>query len=93
MGYWVYILQSESRGRYYCGSTDNAERRLRQHNDPDYRGTKTTKRFRGPWKLVWKESHASRAEAMAKEKQIKKRGIARFLRDDVQLAESRRRRD
>jgi putative endonuclease len=93
MGYWVYILQSESSGRYYCGSTDSVERRLRQHNDPDYRGTKTTKRFGGPWKLVWKEAHTSRAEAMGKEKQIKKRGIRRFLQDSAQLVESRRRRD
>ena len=93
MCFWVYILQSLSTGRFYCGSTDDVERRCRQHNDPDYHGSKTTKRFCGPWKLVWKEEHASRAGAMAKEKQIKKRGIGRFLGDIAQLVESRQRRD
>ncbi|GMW01651.1 MAG: hypothetical protein AMXMBFR84_27880 [Candidatus Hydrogenedentota bacterium] len=78
---WVYILQSQSTGRYYCGSTDDVERRVRQHNDSGYRGTKTTKRFEGPWTLVWTEQHPSRSVAMTREKQIKARGIARFLAD------------
>jgi putative endonuclease len=93
MRYWVYILRSQSTERYYCGSTEDVERRLRQHNDPDYGGTKTTKRFAGPWRLVWKQEHPSRSEAMLAEKQIKNRGISRFLDDVGQLVESRRRRD
>ena len=28
MGFWVYILQSQSTGRYYCGQTDDIEKRL-----------------------------------------------------------------
>jgi len=91
MVYFVYILQSESSGRHYCGQTDDLERRLKQHNDPDYHGSKTTKRFKGPWKLIWKEEHPSRSEAMKREKQIKKWGIGRFL--DSQSAESRHSRD
>ena len=75
----VYILQSASTGRYYCGTTNDLERRLREHNDPTFIGTRTTKRFTGPWTLIWTESHPSRAKAMTREKQIKKRGIARFL--------------
>ena len=75
----VYILQSESTGRYYCGQTDNLDRRLRQHNNPEHHGTKTTKRFVGPWRLVWTKGLATRADAMALEKSIKKRGIKRFL--------------
>ena len=77
--FWVYILQSETTGRYYCGSTNDVSRRVRQHNDPEYRGSKTTKRFSGPWELVWSEEHATRSEAMKREKQVKKRGIKRFL--------------
>mgnify|MGYP005853662621 CR=1 FL=1 len=38
---WVYILQSQSTGRYYCGQSTDVERRLRQHNDPDYSLSKT----------------------------------------------------
>jgi predicted GIY-YIG superfamily endonuclease len=36
MAFWVYILQSQSTGRYYCGYSSDPERRLRQHNDPEY---------------------------------------------------------
>lgn len=78
---WVYIIQSESKGRYYCGQSSDVERRLRQHNDPEYRLSKTTKRFNGPWVLVWKKKCATRSKAMKLEKKIKKRGISRFLKE------------
>ena len=81
MGYWVYILQSESTGRYYSGQTDDIERRLRQHNDSQYTGSKTTKRFSGPWNLQWKASCSTRSDAMILEKKIKGRGIKRYLDD------------
>ena len=80
MGFWVYILQSQCGGRFYCGHTSDLERRLAQHNDPEYRLSKTTKRFGGPWKVVWSKGCPTRAEAMKLEKIIKKRGIGRYLR-------------
>ena len=92
MSYWVYILQSESSGRYYCGSSSDVQRRLRQHNDPNYQLSKTTKRFPGPWSLVWSQECSTRSDAMSLEKRIKKRGIGRFLAEDP-LVESRHRRD
>jgi putative endonuclease len=52
---WVYILRSESSGRYYCGQTTEVERRVRQHSDPEYRLSQTTKRFDGPWMLIWSQ--------------------------------------
>ena len=102
MPYWTYILQSETTGRYYCGFSDNIERRVAEHNDPEYQGSKTTKHFEGPWRLIWKQEHATRPEAMELEKKIKKRGIGRFLEDSrreetgrthAQLVESRASRD
>ena len=75
MRFWVYILQSESTGRYYCGQTNSLDLRVAEHNDPNYRGTKTTKRFKGPWRLVWKKERATRSAAMMLERRIKKRGI------------------
>jgi putative endonuclease len=89
---WVYIIQSESTGRFYCGQSSDPDRRLSQHNDPEYRLSKTTKRFKGPWRLVWTKKCADLAEAMKIEKSIKKRGIGRFIRE-TQLVESRQRRD
>jgi len=79
MQYSVYILQSQSTGRYYCGHTSDLKRRLAEHNDQNYLGSKTTKRFQGPWDLRWSHQLSSRAEAMALEKQIKNRGIKRHL--------------
>ena len=91
MPFYVYILQSESSDRYYIGHTADLSRRLSQHYDPDYKGSKTTKRFQGPWKLVWQREFASRSEAMYEERKIKGRGAKRYL--DAQLVESRQRRD
>jgi putative endonuclease len=34
-----------------------------------------------PWQLIYSKEYSSRAEAMRLEKQIKKRGAARFLID------------
>ena len=93
MAFWVYILQSETTGRYYCGQTNNLDLRLKEHNDPLYQGTKTTKRFEGPWKLIWAMEFSNRSEAMRLEKLIKKRGIGRFLHDKeiVNSVEAKRR--
>jgi putative endonuclease len=92
MAFYVYILQSQSTGRYYCGQTDSLDRRIRQHNDPDYHGSRTTKIFSGPWNLVWSQVFETRGDAMRVERQIKKRGIARYLHDPRD-AESRLERD
>jgi putative endonuclease len=79
MSLWVYIIQSETSGRYYCGQSRDIDRRLRQHNDPHYRLSKTTKHFAGPWKLVWSQQCEGGSEATLLERRIKKRGINRFL--------------
>jgi len=81
MAYWTYILQSETTGRYYCGSTSDLKRRVQEHNDPKHQLTKTTKRFAGPWILVHSETFDTRTEARKKEIRIKKRGIGRYLND------------
>jgi len=79
MPFYVYILQSESSGRYYCGLTQNLPTRLSQHNDPTNDLAKTTKRFQGPWRLVWSAKTDNASEAVNLERKIKRRGIKRFL--------------
>jgi len=79
MKVWVYILQSDSAKIFYCGQSTDVARRLRQHNDPEYGLSKTTKRISGPWKLIWSQECLDRSKAMELEKRIKARGIARFL--------------
>jgi predicted GIY-YIG superfamily endonuclease len=70
MNYSVYVLRNPD-GKFYIGQTDDLERRLRQHNDPAHTLTRTTKRFRGPWKFVHSEELPSRSAALAREKALK----------------------
>jgi putative endonuclease len=87
MAYWVYIIQSQSTGRYYCGYSENVNRRVSQHNDPEYRLTRTTKIWKGPWELIWKQECSDRSKALLLERKIKKHGIGRYLKE-AQLVES-----
>ncbi len=73
----AYILRSDIIRRFYVGSTGELENRLTEHNAGECKSTKRGK----PWKLVHTEEFATRAEAMKKEKQIKARGIGRYLED------------
>ena len=88
MAYHVYILRSQTIGRYYCGHTDDLARRIHQHNDPNYHGSRTTKVFQGPWELVWSQAFESRRGAMETERRVKKRGIGRFLKDQSKMRPS-----
>ena len=67
---WVYVLRNPD-GKLYIGQTTDLDHRLRQHNDPQNRLTRTTKRFRGPWKIVYSETLVSRSAALAREKNLK----------------------
>jgi putative endonuclease len=66
--FWVYIIQSESTGRYYVGSTDDLEQRLHFH----YTGQSHYTARRGPWKLVHSEEFPSRSDAVRREREIKR---------------------
>jgi putative endonuclease len=66
--YHLYILQSESTGRYYVGQTIDLGARLAYHNANYSRSLKN----RGPWTLVYSETYATRGEAMRRERQIKR---------------------
>ena len=66
----VYVIQNPD-GKLYIGQTDRLEWRLHQHNDPAHTLTRTTKRFRGPWNLVYSEVQSDRSSALAREKALK----------------------
>lgn len=67
MMYFVYVLRSWVSGRHYIGSTNDVQRRLKDHN----RGKDRSVRGRGPFDLVLVEPYDSRQEAVARELQIK----------------------
>lgn len=65
--FYLYILQSQSSGRYYVGQTQNLEERIAYHNANYSKSLKN----RGPWKLVYSEAYATRSETVRRERQIK----------------------
>lgn len=80
MAYYVYILRNP-KGRIYVGQTNDLKRRLFEHNDADFHGTLYTKRFTGPWVLVYSEEYKTRSEAMMREKFFKMGRGREFIRN------------
>jgi predicted GIY-YIG superfamily endonuclease len=66
---WVYILKGSS-GRHYIGSTDNLERRIREHQNG---GTHTTQRLGDRLELIATKELASVSQARALERQLKRK--------------------
>jgi len=77
--FFTYILFSSSKNKFYVGSTNNLERRLSEHNSGQNKSTK----FGIPWKLIYSKEFYSKSEAILLESKIKKRGIARFLNENL----------
>ena len=64
---YTYILRCAD-GTYYCGWTNNLDRRLKAHNEG--KGAKYT-RSRRPVALVYYEAFSTQEEAMRREYEIK----------------------
>jgi len=66
--FWVYILRSAKNAQLYVGHTENLPLRVERHN------AGTACRYthgRGPWVLLYLEEHATRSEAVARERCLK----------------------
>ena len=68
MAYSVYIIQSETDGSYYVGSTSNVNLRVQRHNEGWSRSTKS----KGPWKLVYSKEFTAKLHALGREREIKR---------------------
>ena len=64
----VYILESEKSGRYYIGSTDNINRRIKEHNLGKVVSTKNIR----PWKIKIFIECDTLTEARSSEYRLKK---------------------
>jgi putative endonuclease len=73
--YYTYIIYSLGIESYYCGSTQDLQNRLMEHNSGETRSIK----HGCPWILIGFLVSNTRAEAMQKEKSIKGKGIKRWL--------------
>ena len=67
MEYHLYILVSQSNGRLYIGSTNDVERRQKEHHANN---TKST-RGKGPWNVLFTKAYETKAEAQAWERKLK----------------------
>jgi len=65
--YFVYVLRSEVTDRRYIGSCQNILERLQRHNAGHSKATK----HGAPWKLIYHERFATRAEAVRRETYFK----------------------
>ena len=79
--FYVYILQNAA-GKFYVGHSQDAEQRLGSHNRTDQVFGKYTRK-NGPWRLVWKEEHPTRASAIRREREIKAKKSARWIRENL----------
>ncbi len=64
----VYILESESSGKWYYGYTERLEERISEHNSGNghFTGGK------GPWHLVFRRHFAVKGDALQFERELKK---------------------
>ena len=75
MPFFVYILQSAKDGRFYVGQTEHIAERVKYHNA----GYSHALRNRGPWRLVHSEAYPTRADALRRERYIKKQESRAFI--------------
>ena len=76
MGYFVYILYSESIDKYYIGKTENLENRLNYHNSSSNKiWTKRGKK----WKLIKSIEFKNSTLASKAERFIKKQKSRKFI--------------
>jgi putative endonuclease len=78
--FFAYVLQNP-KGILYKGSTDNLDKRFKQHNNNDGFISFTIKR--GPWELVYSEQFETRKEAEAREKFFKTGHGRQFVKNEI----------
>ncbi len=67
MPYYTYIIESESTGMLYIGSTNDIEDRVARHNE----GRNKFTNAKGPWSLKKSICFETRAEAVQLEHDLK----------------------
>lgn len=73
--FYVYILYSEIRDRFYIGYTSDLEERVREHN----RGATKYIRTGKPWNLVYSEEFTVKTDAIKRENEIKSKKSRKYI--------------
>lgn len=83
--YFVYALYNSLAKKIYIGQTNDLNKRLAEHNDPDNFLSKYTKKYTGKWELIYNETLSMRSEAILREKQLKSSRGRSFIHSLVKL--------
>ena len=87
--FYVYVLLSLKDKKFYIGFTNDLKRRLNEHNS----GKNISTKSRIPLKLIYYESHLSKADAERREKYFKttkgKSALKQMLRESLRNLLSR----
>jgi len=73
--YYVYIIYSIPKDKYYIGYSANPFKRLAEHN----LGATTSTRHRRPWKLVYQEEFQNKHDAILREAEIKSMKSRKYI--------------
>ena len=77
--FYTYIIYSRKLDKYYTGSTNDLERRLRDHN----RGKTPYAKLGMPWVLCYHEVFETKSEAVRRELDIKKKKDRNYIENLV----------
>ncbi len=78
--FYVYILKSETSGRYYIGYSEDPDRRLAEHNSGK---VKSTRNFR-PWVKIYTEAFPDEVSAIRREREIKSMKSRKYIESLLQ---------
>jgi putative endonuclease len=84
MKFYLYILYSQSKDRYYTGSCSDLAERLKRHNAG---ATPSTKPGR-PWIIVYSEVCETKTEALHREKNLKRMKSRKLIEELIRINES-----
>lgn len=79
--YVVYAIYNRLLDKVYIGQTSDIYKRIKEHNLHTFAGF--TSRFEGKWELIFKESIATRSEALKREKQLKSYRGREFIKTHI----------
>ena len=77
--FYVYALKSVKHNRIFIGSTENLEKRIKEHNSGV---TKSTK-FYKPWQIFYFEQYLTRKEAESRELKLKTGSGREFVKNKL----------
>jgi putative endonuclease len=83
--YFVYILYSPKTKKYYIGSTDNLDSRLKHHN---FGLTPSTKSGAPEWSIAYSQILDNRSKALKRELEIKRKKSRKYIEWLISSAKS-----